>query len=31
LLRGVVRAATSDLKTPDAVAWTVDVDPLDMM
>jgi primosomal protein N' (replication factor Y) len=31
LVRGVVQAATGDLKSPDGVAWTVDVDPLDMM
>ena len=27
----LVRAATADLKPPDGVVWTVDVDPLDMM
>jgi primosomal protein N' (replication factor Y) len=31
LLRSVVRQATAGLKPPDDVAWTVDVDPLDMM
>jgi primosomal protein N' (replication factor Y) len=31
LLRGVVRAATDDLKRPEDMAWIVDVDPLDMM
>jgi primosomal protein N' (replication factor Y) len=31
LLRSVVRRATAGLKPPDNVAWTVDVDPLDMM
>jgi primosomal protein N' (replication factor Y) len=30
-LRNAVRRATADLKTPDGVAWIVDVDPLDMM
>jgi primosomal protein N' (replication factor Y) len=31
LLRGIVRAATEDLKSPAGVNWIVDVDPLDMM
>jgi primosomal protein N' (replication factor Y) (superfamily II helicase) len=31
LLRTVVRAATADLKAPDGLFWTVDVDPWDMM
>ena len=31
LLRSVVRAATADLKPPDGLVWTVDVDPWDMM
>lgn len=30
-LRSVVRAATADLKTPEGIVWTVDVDPWDMM
>jgi primosomal protein N' (replication factor Y) len=30
-LRNLVRMATKDLKSPDDVVWTVDVDPLDMM
>jgi primosomal protein N' (replication factor Y) len=30
-LRNVVRAATQDLKTPEDLFWTVDVDPWDMM
>lgn len=30
-LRKVVREATADLKTPDELFWTVDVDPWDMM
>jgi primosomal protein N' (replication factor Y) len=30
-LREIVRAVTSDVKTPDGIIWTVDVDPLDMM
>jgi primosomal protein N' (replication factor Y) (superfamily II helicase) len=30
-LREVVRSATADLKTPDDLVWTVDVDPWDMM
>jgi primosomal protein N' len=30
-LRTVVRAATGDLKLPDGLVWTVDVDPWDMM
>ena len=30
-LRSLVRAATADLKTPDAVAWIVDVDPVEML
>jgi primosomal protein N' (replication factor Y) len=30
-LRSLVRAATADLKSPEGVVWTVDVDPLDMM
>jgi primosomal protein N' (replication factor Y) len=30
-LRQAVRRATADLKLPDDVFWTVDVDPLDMM
>jgi primosomal protein N' (replication factor Y) len=31
LLRDAVRQATGDLKTPEGLAWIVDVDPLDMM
>jgi len=31
LLRSVVRRATANLKTPDEVAWIVDIDPIDMM
>jgi primosomal protein N' (replication factor Y) len=30
-LRNLVRRATADLKTPDSVAWIVDVDPVDML
>ncbi len=30
-LRSVVRAATADLKLPEGLVWTVDVDPWDMM
>jgi primosomal protein N' (replication factor Y) len=30
-LRSVVQTATQDLKVPEGVVWTVDVDPLDMM
>ena len=30
-LRSLVRAATNELKSPEGVVWTVDVDPLDMM
>ena len=30
-LRNLVRRATADLKTPDGVAWIVDVDPVDML
>ena len=30
-LRNTVRRATTDLRLPDDVVWTVDVDPLDMM
>jgi len=30
-LRETVRGATADLKTPDDLVWTVDVDPWDMM
>ncbi len=30
-LRDAVRAATAELKAPDGQAWSVDVDPLDMM
>ena len=30
-LRSVVREATQDLKPPEGVVWTVDVDPVDMM
>jgi len=30
-LRGIVRAATDGLVTPDDVAWIVDVDPVDML
>jgi primosomal protein N' (replication factor Y) (superfamily II helicase) len=30
-LRGLVVRATEGLKTPDAVAWIVDVDPVDML
>lgn len=31
LLRSVVRTATADLKPPEGLLWTVDVDPWDMM
>ena len=31
LLRTLVRAATNDLKAPEGLFWTVDVDPWDMM
>jgi hypothetical protein len=31
LLRSLVRAATADLKLPEGLVWTVDVDPWDMM
>ncbi len=30
-LREIVRAVTADVKSPDGIIWTVDVDPLDMM
>jgi primosomal protein N' (replication factor Y) len=30
-LRDLVRRATADLKTPDTVAWIVDVDPVEML
>jgi len=30
-LRTVIRAATGNVKPPDGVLWTVDVDPWDMM
>jgi primosomal protein N' (replication factor Y) len=30
-LRALVTRATAGLKTPDAVAWIIDVDPVDMM
>jgi primosomal protein N' (replication factor Y) len=30
-LRNLVRVATADLKSPEGVIWTADVDPLDMM
>ncbi len=30
-LRSVVRVATQELKPPEGVVWTVDVDPVDMM
>jgi primosomal protein N' (replication factor Y) len=30
-LRDLVRRATADLKTPDSVAWIVDVDPVEML
>ncbi len=30
-LRRIVRTATADLKTPEGLVWTVDVDPQDMM
>jgi primosomal protein N' (replication factor Y) (superfamily II helicase) len=30
-LRDIVRRSTTDLKSPDGLAWIVDVDPLDMM
>jgi primosomal protein N' (replication factor Y) len=30
-LRYLVRTATKDLKSPEGIIWTVDVDPLDMM
>jgi primosomal protein N' (replication factor Y) len=31
LLRGVVRAVMEDVKAPEGLVWTVDVDPWDMM
>ena len=31
LLRGLLRTATAPLKTPDGVAWIVDVDPVEML
>jgi primosomal protein N' (replication factor Y) len=31
LLRTVIRGATNDLKLPDGLIWTADVDPWDMM
>ncbi len=31
VLRSLVRAATTDLKSPEGLFWTVDVDPWDMM
>ena len=31
LLRGVVRAVTDEVKPPEGLIWTVDVDPWDMM
>jgi hypothetical protein len=31
LLRVVVKSATGDLKTPEGLFWTVDIDPWDMM
>jgi primosomal protein N' (replication factor Y) len=31
LLRNVVKTATADLKSPEGLFWTVDVDPWDMM
>jgi primosomal protein N' (replication factor Y) (superfamily II helicase) len=31
LLRAAIRAATSDIKAPEELMWTVDVDPWDMM
>ncbi len=31
LLRSIVRTATANLKSPEGINWTVDVDPLDMM
>jgi primosomal protein N' (replication factor Y) len=31
LLRAVVRTAIADLKSPEGLFWTVDVDPWDMM
>ena len=30
-LRDLVRRATADLKTPETVAWIVDVDPVEML
>jgi primosomal protein N' (replication factor Y) len=30
-LRDLVRAATTDLATPDGIAWIVDVDPVEML
>jgi primosomal protein N' (replication factor Y) (superfamily II helicase) len=31
VLREAIRAATSDLESPDGVQWIVDVDPIDML
>jgi primosomal protein N' (replication factor Y) (superfamily II helicase) len=31
LLRGLVGRATARLKTPDGIAWIVDVDPVEML
>ena len=30
-LRAAIRAATSELQSPDGVQWTVDIDPIDML
>jgi hypothetical protein len=30
-LRAIVARATAGLKTPDNVAWIIDVDPVDML
>jgi primosomal protein N' (replication factor Y) len=30
-LRDIVRRATAGLKTPDAIAWIIDVDPIEML
>ena len=30
-LRAAIRAATSDLLSPDGLQWTVDIDPIDML
>jgi primosomal protein N' (replication factor Y) len=31
LLRTLIRTATANLKPPEGIVWTVDVDPWDMM